>query len=70
MAKRLINRVSLDGGRTEARIYRDTDWGEFVVQLRRGNKHILPSADYFTDDRADAEGTARAMLAQVAANGS
>lgn len=37
---------------------------EYVAQLFKGKTH-LQAADYFTEDKSDAEGTAQAMLKQA-----
>lgn len=37
---------------------------EYVTQLFKGKTH-LQAADYFTEDKSDAEGTAQAMLKQA-----
>lgn len=43
------------------KIRRDRDWEEWVVKAYDANGHRIPEADYHTDDKADAESTARAM---------
>ena len=42
-----------------AHVYRDSDTSEFVVKFYEGGVH-LAEADYFTDDKEDAQGTAKA----------
>lgn len=44
-----------------AKIYKDSDTGEFRVSLWRNGAKI-DGADYFTDDKADAESTACVMV--------
>jgi hypothetical protein len=36
--------------------------GEYIVKAYDGNGKRLPSCDYFTTDKGDAEQTARAMV--------
>lgn len=45
-----------------AKVYKDPEWDEFVVQFWVDGEH-LKDADYFTDDKADAQGTAKAWIA-------
>lgn len=47
-------------GTRRAVVYRDAEWGEFRVCFTL-NGTEKPRADYFTDDKGDAIGTARAM---------
>ena len=44
-----------------ARIQRNAEWGEFRVAIYRNHEHASP-LDYYTDDRKDAETTARKIL--------
>ena len=48
-------------GRVSATVYRDSEWQEYRVRLSVDGK-LRPDADYHTDDRADAEQTARSMV--------
>lgn len=43
------------------KVYYNSDLAEFVVKLYVDGTHYEP-ADYFTDDKQDADGTAAAML--------
>jgi hypothetical protein len=43
----------------EARVYRDHDWQEWRVKFYENGRHLLES-DYHTDDKGDAQHTARA----------
>jgi hypothetical protein len=43
----------------EARVYRDSVWQEWRVCFYQDGQH-LTAADYFTDDKGDAQHTARA----------
>ncbi len=61
MSLRRISTVMVEGSPVVARVFRDQDSREFVVRLYEGGKHYEP-ADYFTDDREDAEGTALLMV--------
>jgi len=45
----------------KARVVKDSDTGEYIVKLYKAGKHYAP-ADYFTNDKADANYTAHAML--------
>lgn len=51
-------------GNREARVMYDTDVQEYIVKFYTNGKHYAP-ADYFTDDKADAQGTARLELANM-----
>ena len=55
MAKRKVQSVSHEG--KTATVYKDPEWGEYVVKLQG-----RPQADYFTSDRSDAIATARRMV--------
>jgi hypothetical protein len=46
-------------GRHKATIHKDSDLGEYKVKFHTDGKHHEP-ADYFTDDKSDAQGTAKA----------
>ena len=48
-------------GRATAIVHRDAEWREYRVRLKVDGK-LRPDADYHTDDRADAEQTARSMV--------
>jgi hypothetical protein len=48
-------------GAKMAKVYRDSEWGEFVVRLYENGALVAP-ADYFTGDTADAIETAVAMV--------
>lgn len=41
---------------------RRNEWGEWTVRAYDASGRRVPSADYFTDDRGDAEATALAMV--------
>lgn len=47
-----------DGDSDFAKVYYDSEWQEYVVKFYEGGKYI-PEADYFTDDKDDAIGTAK-----------
>lgn len=55
MARRKISTAT--HGEKVATVYRDPEWGEFVVVLKG-----RPKADYFTSDRADAIETSKRMV--------
>ena len=46
-----------DGESDFAKVYYDSEWQEYVVKFYEGGKYN-PEADYFTDDKDDAIGTA------------
>lgn len=48
-------------GRHRATVHKDSDLDEYQVKFHTDGKH-LPDADYFSDDKADAEGTAKAQI--------
>lgn len=45
----------------EARIYRDSEWQEWRVCFYQDGRHLL-NADFHTDDKGDAQHTARAWV--------
>jgi hypothetical protein len=47
-----------EGAKT-AKVYRDHEWGEFRVKFYTDGKHEGEEADYHTDDRGDANDTAK-----------
>lgn len=57
---RLIQTISGTAGTAKA--YRDSENGEYVVRFTGRDGARRPDADYFTDDKSDALGTARAMV--------
>lgn len=56
MARRLIARI--EDGNKVARVYRDTEWDEFVVKFWVDGER-REQADYYTNDRGDAISTAK-----------
>lgn len=61
MAYRKISKLSHPDTASYAVIHKDTETDEFRVRLYKEGK-VQPESDYFTDDLADARGTAVAML--------
>lgn len=57
MSLRKIETRQSENGHYTARIYRDAEAEEYVVKFALGTKALV-DADYFTDDLADARGTA------------
>lgn len=58
MTQRTIHQLDWDGtGRVSARVVRDSDTSEFIVMFYRDGVHHEP-ADYYTNDKKDALGTA------------
>lgn len=53
-------------GRHSAKIYKDSNLGEYQVKLHTDGKH-LPDADYFTDDKDDAHRTAKSECSRMSA---
>lgn len=45
-----------------AKVYRDTEWNEYRVKFYDDNGQHMVNADYHTDDKADAQDTARMQL--------
>jgi hypothetical protein len=58
-SRRLVGRRELDG--RVVKIYKDTDWGEYAVELYTDGVH-QEEASYHTDDKMDALHTAHHML--------
>lgn len=56
-------RLKLTYGPHTIRVLYDSDWQEFVVRFYRDGIYN-PGANYFTPDKEDAEGTAKAVLKQ------
>jgi hypothetical protein len=54
-----------DKGNHQARVYKDTDFGEHRVKFYHKGDH-LKNADYHTDDASDAHATAQAQLKTMA----
>jgi hypothetical protein len=48
-------------GRHKATVHKDSDLGEYKVKFHKDGVHHEP-ADYYTDHKDDAEGTARAQV--------
>ncbi len=44
------------------KIVRDRVWKEWIVRAYNANGKRMPDADYHTDDKADAEATAKVMV--------
>lgn len=42
-------------------VYRDSAWSQYVVKFSAAGVAV-PGADYYTDDKADAQHTARAVV--------
>ena len=62
MAKRLIAKFGPVGPQNAvARVYRDTEWEEYVVTICCGGV-LRAGASYHTDDRKDACDTACVMI--------
>jgi hypothetical protein len=63
MAMKLITRVldSCDASINQcwAKVYRDSEYEEFVVKFYRHAEYVGSAADYFTNDKSDALVTAK-----------
>lgn len=55
-------------GRHTAKVYKDSDWGEYRVKFYTDNKHVGEDADYHTDDMEDANDTAKSALNKMYSN--
>lgn len=55
-SRRLISKF--EKGNRAVKIYKDTEWGEFIVQFYEDGEYNQ-EADYHTDDKEDAVGTAK-----------
>jgi len=63
-AMRLIGTHKSENGKHEAKVYKDSEWGEHRVKFFINGKHHEPS-DYYTDDKHDAHHTAQHQLGQL-----
>lgn len=57
--KRLVSKKTV--GNRSIKVYRDTDWNEFLIQFFENGQH-QSDADYHTDDSEDAQDTAAKWL--------
>jgi hypothetical protein len=57
--------TQIDDGDNYAVVYRDAEYDEFRVKFYKAGKYIGDKADYHTDDKADAVGTAKAELKRM-----
>ena len=57
--KRLVSKKTV--GNRSIKVYRDTDWNEFLIQFFENGQHQA-DADYHTDDAEDARDTAGKWL--------
>ncbi len=64
MAKRLIDKFFNDELEERSSIYYDPEWQEFVVKFWQHGEYQA-NADYFTNDKADAILTAKALIAST-----
>ena len=62
---RLIATIHKAAAEATAKVYRDSEWGEYRVRFYRAGQH-LQNADYHTDDKEDAHDTARGQLERMA----
>lgn len=64
MSNRLVKTIHGFTQYNSARIYKNTELGEYVVRFNKENKHLV-GADYFTQDKLDAINTAYVVLNQI-----
>lgn len=62
MARRRIDTISNTRTGEFAKVYRDSETREFVVRFYTSESTLKPAEDYFTDDKADAIGTAENII--------
>jgi hypothetical protein len=55
---RLIHTHESSDGKKQAKVYKDTEWGEYRVKFYKDGKH-LAKADYHTNEVDDAHGTSQ-----------
>ena len=60
MTLRKIESISSERLEVKATIYRDTEWQEYRVKFHRQGIY-QENADYHTDDKSDAQHTARSF---------
>ena len=63
MGLRLVTSIAIQHTGKAAKVYRDADWNEYRVKFYR-NGMYQEGADYHTDDRDDALGTAEVYTLQ------
>ena len=61
MARKIIHRIPVRGRDLEMRVYRDSEWDEYVVRIFSREGLLLDGGGYFTSDKEDALGTARTI---------
>ena len=61
MSRKLIKTI---GTSPQAKVYKDSEWGEYVVKLYSLDGNHLAQGDYFTGDKEDAIETAKHMVAR------
>jgi hypothetical protein len=66
MALRKIESISNTKNGKSATVYRDAEFQEYRVKFYQDGKH-LEAADYHTDDKADAQSTARRVWRETGA---
>ena len=64
MARKLIAKHSNSLTLASAKVYRDTEWNEYIVTFYR-NGEKQHGADYHTDDRKDADKTAASFVTTI-----
>lgn len=52
-----------------AKIYLDSEWQEYRVRFYRGGTYLGVETDYYTDDKADAIGTAQRVVEDLVTAG-
>jgi hypothetical protein len=60
MSLRKIESIVNNSTGLTATVYRDSEWQEYRVKFHQDGKHLADS-DYHTDDKSDAQHTARTV---------
>lgn len=67
--QRTLYNLDWDGtGKVAAKIHKDAESGDYVVQFYKNGMHYAPG-DYFTSDKVDAIGTAFLELERMGKKG-
>jgi len=64
MSKRLIKTLSSENGNKQAKIYRDSEWQEYIVEFYIDNNK-QENASSHTDDKEDAFSTANHFVSSL-----
>ena len=61
---KIVSKHGAEGETHSAKVYKDSDWGEYRVKFYKDGKHVGEDADYHTDDLDDAKSTADSQLSR------